>query len=44
MLRDWLELRKLHRHRRHGGFILATIAVEMMATGVRSLFPVLDPA
>jgi multiple antibiotic resistance protein len=29
---------------RIGGFILAAIAVEMMATGLRSLFPVLGPA
>lgn len=29
---------------RVGGFILAAIAVEMMATGLRSLFPVLGPA
>jgi hypothetical protein len=29
---------------RIGGFILAAIAVEMMATGLRSLFPVLNPA
>lgn len=28
---------------RVGGFILATMAVEMMATGLRSLFPVLVP-
>jgi multiple antibiotic resistance protein len=28
---------------RVGGFILAAIAVEMMATGLRSLFPVLGP-
>ncbi len=29
---------------RVGGFILATMAVEMMATGLRSLFPILLPA
>lgn len=29
---------------RVGGFILAAIAVEMMATGLRGLFPVLGPA
>lgn len=29
---------------RVGGFILAAMAVEMMATGLRSLFPVLVPA
>lgn len=29
---------------RIGGFILAAIAVEMLATGLRSLFPVLNPA
>lgn len=28
---------------RVGGFILATMAVEMMATGLRSLFPILVP-
>jgi multiple antibiotic resistance protein len=28
---------------RVGGFILAAIAVEMMATGLRSLFPILGP-
>ena len=29
---------------RVGGFILAAIAVEMMATGLRNLFPILAPA
>jgi len=29
---------------RVGGFILAAIAVEMMATGLRSLFPILGPS
>jgi multiple antibiotic resistance protein len=28
---------------RVGGFILAAIAVEMMATGLRGLFPMLAP-
>jgi multiple antibiotic resistance protein len=41
--------REIHRStldlvERVGGFILAAIAVEMMATGLRSLFPVLGPA
>lgn len=40
--------REIHRStldlvERVGGFILAAIAVEMMATGLRSLFPVLGP-
>jgi multiple antibiotic resistance protein len=40
------EIRKstLDMVERIGGFILAAIAVEMMATGLRSLFPVLGPA
>lgn len=29
---------------RVGGFILAAMAVEMMATGLRGLFPMLAPA
>jgi multiple antibiotic resistance protein len=40
------EIRKstLDMVERIGGFILAAIAVEMMATGLRGLFPVLGPA